>query len=83
LERDRAQNRYPLLLVALRLRSSPPKRLFGLVHDVAAGNADIVQVAVGPLGQFPTVPLALVPRVDGFLDLRPETCAMIIYHRLV
>ena len=34
------------------LHSCPPKRLFGLVNDVAAGNADIVQVAVGPLRQF-------------------------------
>jgi hypothetical protein len=77
------QNRYPLLLVALRRRSSPPERLFGLVNDVAAGNADIVQVTLAPLSQFLPVPNAFLPRMDGFLDLGPETRTMMIYHRLM
>jgi DNA-binding transcriptional LysR family regulator len=32
--------------------SSPPKRLFGFVDDVAPGQGDIMQVAIGPLAQF-------------------------------
>jgi hypothetical protein len=71
------------LLVALRLRSSPPKRFLGLVDDVAAGKADIVQIALAPLRQLLPVAQAFPPSVDGFLDLGPETRTMMIYHRLV
>ena len=40
---------------------SPPERLFGLVNDVAPGKADVVQVAIGPLGQFAPLALTVAP----------------------
>jgi hypothetical protein len=56
-----------------RLHLSPPKRLFGLVDNVAAGNPDVVQVALAPLRQFLPVPDPFTPGVDRFLDLGPKT----------
>jgi len=54
------------------LRSSPPKRLFGLVSDVTPGKADVMQVAIGPLGQFAPLALTLSP-VNGMLRrFRPD-----------
>jgi hypothetical protein len=73
--------------VALRRRrrpggcSSPPKRLFGFVDDVAPGQADIMQVAIGPLGQFPPLALTIPPDVKGLAELRQKPGAMMIYHQ--
>jgi hypothetical protein len=39
---------------------SPPERLFGLTDDIAPRQSDIVQVAVGPMGQL----ISLLPAVD-------------------
>jgi hypothetical protein len=53
------------------------------MNDVAAGNTDIVQVAIRPLGQFPPLAHTLSPDVNGFLNLGPKPGTMMIYHRLV
>src|SRR6202012_5537728 len=65
------------------LLSSPPERFFGFVDDVAARNADVVQVALAPVRQFLPAADPLAPGVDGLLDLGPKTRTMMIYHRLV
>jgi hypothetical protein len=62
---------------------SPPKRLFGFVNDVAPGQADIMQVTIGPLGQFTPLTHALAPDMQGLSELCPKAIAMIIYHRLM
>jgi hypothetical protein len=49
---EKAAGRHPLKAMLARLRSSLPKRLFGFVNDVAPGDADIVQIAVGPVAQL-------------------------------
>jgi hypothetical protein len=74
----------PLIKAApARLRSSPPKWLFNLMNDVAAGKADIMQVAIGPLCELPPASRAFPPNPDGFLKLGPQSRAMMIYHRSV
>jgi hypothetical protein len=71
----------PLIEAApARPRSSPPKRLFGLMNDVAARKADIMQLTIGPLRELLSISHALPPNPDGLLDLGPESSAMIIYH---
>jgi hypothetical protein len=65
------------------LRSSPPKRLFGLVNDVAPRKANIVQVAIGPLGQFAPLTPAIAPDMQLLAELRQEPGAMMIYHRFM
>jgi hypothetical protein len=43
----------------------PPKRLFEFVRDVAPGDADIVQVALGPACELPTIAITLPPEMKG------------------
>jgi len=62
---------------------SPPKRLFGFEHDVAPGQADIVQIAFGQCGQQPPLLLAFAPDMQRFADLREKTGTMMIYHRFM
>src|SRR5436309_542442 len=82
MERARTQNRIPLLLIALR-RLRPPERFFGFVNDIAPGQADVVQVALGPVGQFAALVLAIPPGAERFNDLGPEAGTMMISHRFV
>jgi hypothetical protein len=64
------------------LRSSPPEWFLGLADNLAPRQADIVQVPVGPMGQF----VALLPAVSPNMELtaQPGQNAkfMIICHRL-
>jgi hypothetical protein len=62
------------------LRSSPPKRLFGLVGDIAPGKADIMQVASAHFGQLAPINLALPPDVEGLAELGEKPGTMIICH---
>jgi len=63
--------------------TSPPERLSGLVGDVAPGQADIMQIAVGPLRQFAPGAPAVAPEMEGFAKLRENSRAMMICHRFV
>jgi hypothetical protein len=65
------------------LRSSPPKRLFGLVNDVTPGKADIVQVAIGPLRQFAPLTPTISPDMQLLVELRQKPGTMMIYHRFM
>jgi hypothetical protein len=60
---------------------SLPKRLFGLVDDVAPGKADIVQVAIGPLGQFAPLTPTIAPDMKLLAELRQKPGTMMICHR--
>jgi hypothetical protein len=51
----------------------PPKRLFDFVRDVAPGDADIVQVALGPACEFPAIAITLPPEMKG---LRQPDCLL-------
>jgi len=62
---------------------SPPKRLFGLVHNVAPRQSDVMQIAIGPMDQFPTLTVALAPHVKGIAKLRQKPRFMMIYHRFI
>jgi hypothetical protein len=53
------------------------------MNDIAAGKADIMQVAIGPLRELPPISHAFPPNPDGFLELGPPSRAMMIYHRSV
>jgi hypothetical protein len=63
--------------------SSPPKRFFGLANDIAPGQTDVMQVAIGPLGQFAALPLTVAPNVEGFAELGQNPRVMMIYHRFM
>src|SRR4051812_41149939 len=65
------------------LHSSPPERLFRFVRDVAPREPDIVQVALGPVGEFAALLLAMAPDLQGFADPGPEAGTMMIAHRFV
>jgi hypothetical protein len=52
-----------------RLRSSPPKRLFGLVDDIAPRKSDVMQVAIGPMRQFTPLSPAFAPHMQPLADL--------------
>jgi len=53
------------------------------VNNVAPRQSDIVQVAIGPMGQFAALALTIAPDVNGFSELRQKTRLMIIYHRFL
>lgn len=50
------------------LRLSPPEWLLGLADDLAPRQSDVVQVPVGPTGQF----VALLPAVGLDMELVAE-----------
>jgi hypothetical protein len=62
---------------------SPPKRLLDLLSDVAPGQAHVMQVALGPLGQFAPLVYALAPDVQRLADVSENARAMMIYHRFM
>jgi hypothetical protein len=66
-----------------RLRLSPPKWLFGFVNDIAPGKADIMQVAIGQLGQFTTRLVAPPPGAECFAELGQKPGTMMICHRFM
>jgi hypothetical protein len=53
------------------------------MDDVTQGNADIVEVPIGPLSEFTPVADALAPNAKGLADLGQNSKTMIIYHRLM
>ena len=61
-------------------RSGPPKRLFGLANDVAPGQADIMQVAIGPARQFAPLARTLPPNMQGLAELAEKVGNMTICH---
>jgi hypothetical protein len=63
--------------------SSPPERLFGFVNDVAPGQADIVQVALGPMGEFLSGLITLPPGVEGLAQLAQNAPNMMICHHFM
>jgi hypothetical protein len=65
------------------LRSSPPKRFFGLAHDIAPGETNVMQVAIGPSDQFAALALTVAPNVEGFAELGQNARIMMIYHRFM
>src|SRR5688572_6867287 len=81
---QKSRGRHPSLeAMPAGRRSSPPERLFGFVDDVAPGQADVVQVAGGQLGQQAPVALALVPDLESLADPGKNAGLMMIYHRLM
>jgi hypothetical protein len=65
------------------LRLRPPKRLFGLVNDIAPRQSDVVQVAIGPLGQFAPLALPVAPNMEGLVELSEKARLMMICHRFM
>jgi hypothetical protein len=53
------------------------------MDDVTQGNADIVQVPIGPLSEFTPVAHALTPNVKSLAKLDQDPRTMIIYHLLM
>src|SRR5689334_14972824 len=62
---------------------SPPKRLVGLVGDIAPGDADVVQLPIGPTRQLPAGLVALPPDMEGLSQLAEKARYMMIYHRFM
>ena len=56
---------------------SLPERFVGFVEGIARGNADVVEVPVGPLGEFAAVLVALPPDMDGLGQLGQNAVSMI------
>src|ERR1700722_10630737 len=42
-----------------------------------------MQIALGPMGQFATLALAIAPDVNGIAELRQKPGFMMIYHRFM
>jgi hypothetical protein len=63
--------------------SSPPEGLFDLMGDIAAGQADVMQVPVGPLRELTAALVALAPDVQGLAELGQKAWNMMICHRFV
>jgi hypothetical protein len=61
----------------------PPERLFGLANDIAPRKSNVMQVAIGPLGQFAPLTPTLPPDVEGFAELREKPEIMMIYHLMM
>src|SRR5581483_10757660 len=62
---------------------SPPEGFFGLGEDVAPRQADVVEVALGPLSQFVASAITLTPDVQRVADRPEEARNMMISHRFV
>lgn len=52
--------------------SSPPKRLFEFMRNVARGDADIVQLALGPACEIPAIAITLPPEMKGLANAGPN-----------
>jgi hypothetical protein len=65
------------------LPSSPPEWFFGFVRNVAPGQADIVQVALGPMGEFLSGLITLPPGVEGLAQLAQNAPNMMICHHFM
>jgi hypothetical protein len=63
--------------------SGPPERFFGFEKDVAPRQADVVKIALGPLGELVTGTVALPPNVEGLAQLGQNAPNMMICHRFV
>src|SRR5690242_15176220 len=63
--------------------SGPPEGFVGFRGDIAPGQADVMQIAGGPIAQFAARPVALVPDMEGFADLVDEPSCMMICHRII
>ena len=53
--------------------SCPPERLLSLMNDVAAGNTDIVQVAIASIGPIPGAGAYALARREWFPQPGPKT----------
>jgi hypothetical protein len=62
---------------------SPPEWFFGFVDDVAPRQADVMEVALGPLREFLAGLVTLPPNVDGLAQLGQNTLNMMICHRFM
>jgi hypothetical protein len=64
----------PLKAIPARLPPlGPPKRLFEFVRDVAPGDADIVQVALGPACELLAIAITLPPEMKGLANAGPDS----------
>ena len=63
--------------------SSPPEGFLDFQSDVAPGQPDIMQVAVGPSRQFAALPNPVAPNAQGVADLLHKIPATMICHRIM
>src|SRR6516162_11671060 len=62
---------------------SPPEGFLGLVEDVAPRQADVVKVAIGPLGQLAAAAIALAPDLQRVANRLEKARNMMICHRFM
>jgi hypothetical protein len=62
---------------------SPPEGFFGFVDNVAPGQADVMEIAIGPLGEFTTGAVTLPPGVESLAQLVQNARNMMICHRFM
>jgi hypothetical protein len=67
--------------------SCPPEGFVGFVRNIAPGLADVVEIPLGPLGQFAPLFIAVAPDMDGLAQLGQQlselAATMMIYHRFM
>jgi hypothetical protein len=63
--------------------SCAPERLFKLAHNIAPLQPDIMQIAIGPPGQFASLASALTPDSKNFAEPAQNTLSMRIRHDLM
>jgi len=59
-------------------RQARQNGLFSFLNDVAPGKSDVMQVAIGPLGQFKTLAPASRQTFRIAFELREQAKAMVI-----
>jgi hypothetical protein len=53
------------------------------VDDIAPGKSDVMQVTLGPMGQFTPLASALAPDMQPLAELSEKPRFMMIYHRFM
>ena len=68
-----------------RVASCPPEGFVNLIDNIAPGPADVVEILLGPLGQFAPRRVSMAPHMEDFAHLAKcsskEAKSMMIYHQ--
>jgi hypothetical protein len=64
-------------------QSGPPEGLLSFEGNITPGQANVMEIAGRPVGQFTPRPVTLMPDVEGLADLLDQPGYMMICHRII